>query len=132
MSRSAMRTRSSLLTTRKLVVVWHLGKRDRINTEDFISKVRWATADNRFEVCTDAFQPYINAIDTGLHDRADYSQVVKVYSKQEEGRERYSPGEFVTVEKEAILGNPNLGPRVRRTSNAKTARCGSGASGSLD
>jgi transposase InsO family protein len=38
----------------------------------------------------------------------NYSQVVKVYSKQEEGRERYSPGEFVTVDKTAIRGNPNL------------------------
>jgi hypothetical protein len=34
---------------------------------------------------------------------------VKVYSKQEEGRERYSPGSFVTVQKEAIIGNPDLG-----------------------
>ncbi len=28
----------------KLVMAWHLGKRDRLNTEDFVSKVRWATA----------------------------------------------------------------------------------------
>jgi len=27
---------------------------------------------------------------------------------QEEGRERYSPGEFVTVEKQAIQGSPDL------------------------
>ena len=40
--------------------------------------------------------------------RAHYSRVVKVYSKQEEGRERYSPGEFVIVEKQAIQGNPDL------------------------
>jgi transposase InsO family protein len=33
---------------------------------------------------------------------------VKVYSKQEEGRERYSPGSFVSVEKAAILGDPDL------------------------
>lgn len=90
-------------------MAWHLGKRDRENTEEFIAKVRLATADNRFEVCTDAFQPYAGAIDLALSDRADYSQVVKVYSKQEEGRERYSPGSFVTVEKQAILGDPDLG-----------------------
>jgi hypothetical protein len=33
---------------------------------------------------------------------------VKVYSKQEEGRERYSPGSFVSVDKTAITGNPDL------------------------
>ncbi len=92
----------------KLVVAWHLGKRDQESTDDFISKVRWATAEEPFDMCTDGFSPYIYAIDAGLHDRANYSQVVKVYSKQEEGRERYSPGSFVTVDKTAILGNPDL------------------------
>ncbi len=88
----------------KLVVAWHLGKRDRINTEDFISKLRRATGDGEFELCTDGFPPYVSAIDTGLSDRANYSQVVKSYSKPEDGgRERYSPGEFVTVEQSAIL-----------------------------
>jgi hypothetical protein len=43
-----------------------------------------------------------------LHDRADYSQFVKVYSKQEEGRERYSPGAFVSVEKREIFGAPDM------------------------
>ncbi|MBI3696247.1 MAG: IS1 family transposase, partial [Acidobacteria bacterium] len=48
-------------------------------------------------------------IDAGLYDRANYSQVVKLYEHQvEEGRERYSPGNFVCVQKEAILGNPDL------------------------
>ncbi len=42
----------------KLVVARHLGKRDRINTEDFISKIRWATAPGWFDVSTDGFEPY--------------------------------------------------------------------------
>jgi len=29
--------------TSKLVVAWHLGKRDRIDTEVFVSKIWWAT-----------------------------------------------------------------------------------------
>ena len=41
----------------KLVVAWHLGKRDRANTEQFLEKIRKATAAARFEVCTDAFIP---------------------------------------------------------------------------
>jgi len=53
--------------------------------------------------------PNVYAIDAGLHDRVDYSQVVKVYSKQEEGRERYSPGAFVSVEKKEIFGARNIG-----------------------
>jgi hypothetical protein len=34
--------------------------------------------------------------------------VVKAYSKQEEGRERYSPGSFVMVEKQSIIGEPDM------------------------
>ena len=39
-----------------------------------------------------------------LWDRANHSQIVKVYDKPEEGHERYSPGRFVTVEKAAMSG----------------------------
>jgi IS1 family transposase/transposase-like protein len=108
----------ALERTSKLVVAWHLGRRDGANTEQFIEKVRTATGPGFFEVCTDAFAPYAPAIEMALSDRANYSQVVKVYSKQEEGRERYSPGEFVTVEKQAILGEPNL----RRASTSHVER----------
>lgn len=31
-----------------------------------------------------------------------------MYSKQEEGRERYSPGDFVIVEKTAVRGTPDV------------------------
>ena len=47
-------------------------------------------------------------LDTTLWDRADHSQIVKVYDKLEGGRKRYSPGHFVTVEKTATRGVPNL------------------------
>lgn len=95
--------------TSKLVVAWHLGRRDRESTEDFISKLRTATAASPFQISTDAFGPYAAAIDTGLHDRASHSHVVKVFNKQEETRERYSPGDFVSLEKKAVSGDPDLG-----------------------
>lgn len=96
--------------TSKLVVAWHLGKRDRVNTEDFISKIRTATAPGRFDVSTDAFPCYEIAIDAGLYDRANHSHVVKMFSHHvETGRERYSPGHFVAVQKDAVSGTPDLG-----------------------
>jgi transposase-like protein/IS1 family transposase len=91
----------------KLVVAWHLGKRDRDNTYAFISKVRNATA-GKFDISTDAWPSYVPEIDLQLSDRANHSVVVKVYDKPEEGRERYSPGNFVTVEKGVGSGNPDL------------------------
>jgi len=92
----------------KLVVAWHLGKRNRENTSQFISKVRKATAEGIFDVSTDAWPAYTPEIDLQLSDRANHGIVVKVYDKPEETRERYSPGDFVTVEKSVGSGNPNL------------------------
>jgi transposase-like protein len=77
----------------KLVLAWHLGKRDTPNTIEFVRKLRAATFEDPFEFCTDAFGSYLPAVNEALYDRANYSQVVKVYSKHDEGRERYSPGE---------------------------------------
>ena len=92
-----------------LVIAWHLGRRDQRKTNEFIEKVRTVTAEGqRFDVSTDAFYPYNEAINVRLWDRANHSIVVKVYSKPEETRERYSPGDFVTVEKSAQRGNPDL------------------------
>jgi IS1 family transposase/transposase-like protein len=101
----------------KLVVAWHLGRRDRQSTETFIGKIRRATADTEFDICTDTFGAYPTAIDLILRDRANHAQVVKLFEGAEEGRERYSPGEFVTVEKKAILGQPDL--RVAGTSRVE-------------
>jgi hypothetical protein len=56
-------------------------------TEEFITKLRAATADCQFQISTDGFRPYVAAIDGVLSDRVDYAQVVKVYGKQEDGRE---------------------------------------------
>ena len=93
----------------KLVMAWHLGKRDRVNTEDFVSKIRWATAPGWFDVSTDGFQPYESAIDVGLYDRANHAAVVKLFSTVTQVvPESYRPAKFVSVGKDAISGNPDL------------------------
>jgi len=94
----------------KMVMAWHLGKRDGANTREFIAKVRRATsADNLFDVSTDAFQPYETAIDGVLFERANHAQIVKMFSRHlEAGRKRYSPARFVAVAKDAVTGMPDL------------------------
>ncbi len=93
----------------KLIFAWHLGKRTLPHTEAFITKIRLVTGDSRFQISTDGFRPYVQAIDMILADRVDYSQVVKVYGKLEGGREaRYSPGEVTDIVKTPVLGNPDM------------------------
>lgn len=91
----------------KIVLTWHLGKRDRKSTEQFIGKLRYATSDDRFQITTDGFKPYVNAVDMILGDRVDFAQLVKVYASPREGEQRYSPGEVVEAVPVRIMGNPN-------------------------
>ena len=91
------------------MIAWHLGRRDRVNTEDFVSKIRWATAPGRFDVSTDAFQPYETAIDAGLYDRANHAQIVKIFSNSlQPVTESYKPSKFVSMAKDTVSGNPDL------------------------
>ena len=104
----------ALECTSKLVVAWHLGKRDRVNTEDFISKIRWATAPGWWDLSTDAFQPYDSAIDAGLYNRANHAEIVKLFSTHlDRVSESYSPAKFVSVAKDATEQHARFGPRRR-------------------
>ena len=92
-----------------VVIAWHLGRRDQLNTDQFIEKVRSVTAlISGPTYPLNALSPYNSAINVRLWDRANHSIVVKVFSKPKETRERYSPGDFVTVDKSMQRGNPDL------------------------
>lgn len=77
----------------RLIVAWHLGKRDTRSTCEFILKVRQATSSKRFQISTDGFESYERAIEAGLGDRASYGRIVKVSH----------PGRV-----EAVFGNPDV------------------------
>ncbi len=101
----------------KLVITWHLGRRNGVNTQDFITKLRCATAAQRFQLSSDAFQAYRTAIEWGLHDRADYAQIIKLYGKLPTGRESYRPPKIKGTIKADILGHPN--PKLVCTSHVE-------------
>ena len=91
----------------KLAVAWHLGKRDEPNTADFITKVRDATT-GTFQISSDAFPAYRNAIAAGLHDRADYAQLIKLYGSLPGGRgEYYRPAKIRGTIQAPVMGNPS-------------------------
>ncbi|MBI4479078.1 MAG: IS1 family transposase [Acidobacteria bacterium] len=92
----------------KLIVAWHLGKRTAKSTNEFIAKLRIATASPRFQITTDGFPAYVPAIDRTFGADVDYAQLVKVYGKLEEGREeRYSPGDVLDAIPTPIFGDPD-------------------------
>jgi len=91
----------------KMVLAHHLGKRSKPSTEAFMEKLRYATAESRFQFTTDGFKPYVNATHMILGNRVDFAQLIKVYGTSSEGEQRYSPGEVVEAVPVRIYGNPN-------------------------
>jgi IS1 family transposase len=90
----------------KLVLAYHLGKRDPESTVRFIAKLGHATSNERYQLTSDGFRPYIPAVRMLLSSRVHFAQLVKVYATSREGEQKYSPGEVVDAIPMKILGNP--------------------------
>jgi transposase-like protein/IS1 family transposase len=89
----------------KLVLAWHLGDRDMINTEAFTEKLNYATS-GHFQLTTDGHATYPDAVSYSLGTRVDYAQLIKVYGKLDvEGERKYSPPEVVETITKYIIGH---------------------------
>jgi transposase-like protein/IS1 family transposase len=91
----------------KLVLAWHLGRRNTWDAHDFMAKLNTATAGS-FQLSTDGFNAYPNAVEYNLGARVDYAQVVKEFAQVggEEGR-RYAPPRLSSQEKITVYGTPD-------------------------
>lgn len=91
----------------KLIPCWRVGKRTADTTWDFVSDLK-ARLRNRVQLTSDGFEPYFKAIDAAFAGQVDYARVVKTYAEQPAGRGRYSPPKVVDVEKDDLIGYPDL------------------------
>jgi IS1 family transposase len=91
----------------KLVLTWHLGRRTARDTFAFTEKINEATR-GQFQITTDGFKPYFDAVHHSLGTRVDFAQLVKVYSAPRDGEQRYSPAEVVDVVPLPRWGQPEL------------------------
>ena len=91
----------------KLMLAWHLGRRNTWDAHDFMAKLSAATAGN-FQLSTDGFNAYPNAVEYSLGARVDYAQVVKEFGSAggEEAR-RYAPPRLIGQEKITVSGTPD-------------------------
>ena len=63
---------------------------------------------NRPQLSTDGFRPYINAVEDTFGAEIDYGQLVKLFGQEiEPGRERYSPSGLAAIVKKQISGDPD-------------------------
>ena len=89
----------------KLVLAWHLGRRTIRDTEAFTEKIDAATT-GRFQITTDGFSAYPDAISLSLGTRVDFAQLIKVYASPRDGEQRYSPPEVVDAIPVPRIGRP--------------------------
>jgi len=90
----------------KLILCWQMGKRTARDTEEFIGKLDEATT-GTFQLSTDGYKPYIDAILTILAHRVHYGQIIKSYGSTNDEDRRYSPPQVVDITIKPIWGNPD-------------------------
>ena len=90
----------------KLILTWHLGRRSARDTVAFTEKVNEATS-GQFQITTDGFKPYVDAVQYSLGTRVDFAQLIKVYGTPAEDEHRYSPASVVETIAKPVWGQPN-------------------------
>jgi IS1 family transposase len=94
----------------KLLLAYHVGRRDPQDTAWFAEKLRKATS-GRFQLTTDGFKPYCTAIPEAFSGHIDFAQLVKTYGKptgEKKPDTRYSPGEITGIKKREMWGHPDM------------------------
>lgn len=90
----------------KLVLTWHLGHRDTESTEAFTEKLDRATS-GHFQLTTDGFHCYPDAVSYSLGTRVDFAQLIKIYAGNREGEQKYAPPEVVETVAKPLIGYPD-------------------------
>jgi IS1 family transposase len=91
----------------KLVPAFYVGKRTLDATDYFIGLLKEKIV-NRFQLSTDSFRGYPNAVDNHFTTNIDYAQINKVYKDDFKGEKRYSPPKIIRLSKKWIQGDPDL------------------------
>lgn len=91
----------------KFILSWHVGKRSSIDTECFVEKMRETVADG-FQLTTDGYKPYPQAIGSVFGSTVNYAVLHKNYGTvTTDDFRRYSPAQIVSIDKKAYIGRPD-------------------------
>ncbi len=91
----------------KLILTWHLGRRTAADTLIFTENLAKATT-SRFQVNTDGFTAYRDAMEESFGANIDFAQIIKVFGLPDGDERRYSPPTVIDIKKVAVAGNPDL------------------------
>ena len=101
-------TWTAICADTKLIVSYMVGKRDVTYAGPFIADLA-SRLSSRIQLTTDGHHAYVKAVDMAFAGDVDYGMLKKVYGNGPQSEQRrYSPAEFVTAEKRAMVGNPDF------------------------
>jgi IS1 family transposase len=89
----------------KLILAHHTGRRTAPHTDTFCEKLDRATA-GRFQLTTDGFAAYPEAVSFHLGTRTDYATLIKEYGTETQEERRYSPPRIIAATKTPVHGAP--------------------------
>ena len=90
----------------KLVPAFRIGKRNLPTACRFLRDLEGRLT-NRVQLTTDAYGPYIPAVEYAFASDVDFAQLLKVFRSMPVGAGRYSPPKIAKTEAEPIVGNPD-------------------------
>jgi transposase-like protein/IS1 family transposase len=93
----------------KLILAWHLGRREQGDADQFSQRLQVATS-GRFQLTTDGFACYPRAVPAAFNGNIDFAQLVKQYASVlgRKAEARYSPSDIIGIKKTAVWGQPNM------------------------
>jgi IS1 family transposase len=92
----------------KLMVSWQVGKKDPISALDFTHDLA-GRVKGRIQLTTDGNRNYYIAVPDAFGTNIDYAQLTKIYGDPTpDGRIGTAQLECVGVEKERVIGNPDM------------------------
>jgi len=97
----------ALDATGKAILSYRTGKRTAATTRAFVADLRERVI-TRPQISSDAFAPYVNAIDEAFGIDVDFATIEKHYMAEPaiEAARRYAPGWVVGVTRRQVVGRP--------------------------
>ena len=93
----------------KLVLSYHVGKRETLDAHQFVRDLSTRIASLfRFQVTTDGLKSYIPAIEEYFGDDVDFAQLTKLYGATEvQGPDWYKPSKVIGTVPVPVSGSPD-------------------------
>lgn len=91
----------------KLVPAFYVGKRNLVSACAFIRQLRERIV-TRFQLSTDSFQAYREAVERSFGDNIDFAQTNKIYMDEFQLDRRYAAPKIICIQKKWVSGNPKF------------------------